>query len=161
LTTRIGWPYIDNDVLLERLRGMTARQTLAATGVEELREHEAHALMLGLDEPEPCFIGAAAGTVLDQKVRAAMSAKAMVVWLDANPATLARRARGAPHRPWLDDDAEAWMRATLAERAPLYKSVADLIVNTQRRRPASIADQIIYWLGDQPGCMRLITVGDP
>jgi small GTP-binding protein len=47
---------------------------------------------------------------------------------------------------------------TLAERAPLYKSVADLIVNTQRRRPASVVNQIIDWLGDQHGCMRLIKV---
>jgi len=158
LATRMGWPYLDNDVLLERMRGRTARETLASAGVEALREDEAGALILGLDEPAPCFIGAAAGTVLDSRVRSAMTTKALVVWLDAGPRTLARRARGAAHRPWLDGDAEGWMRTTLIERAPLYKSVASLIVNTQRRRPASIADQIIDWLGDQPGCMRLVDV---
>ena len=160
LSTRIGWPYLDNDVLLERIRGETARATLASSGVEELRSNEARALRLGLDEPEPCFIGAAAGTVLDPEVRASMAARSLVIWLDASPATLARRARGASHRPWLETDAEAWMRKTLAERAPLYKSVADLIVNAQRRRPATIADQIIDWLGGQPGCMRLVRLED-
>src|SRR5687767_8768567 len=120
LAVRTGWPYVDNDALLERLSGETAREVLAATGLDELRSAEARALRLGLSEPVPCIVGAAAGTILDDAARSEMAANALVVWLDAAPRTLARRARGAAHRPWLEGDAEGWMRSTLAERAPLY-----------------------------------------
>jgi shikimate kinase len=157
LSARLGWPYLDNDILFARAHGgESARLALATGGVEQLRGGEAMALRQGLAEPAPCIVGAAAGTILDEDARRELAAKAIVVWLDASPATLARRARGAAHRPWLDSDAESWMRRTLAQRAPLYKSVADLIVNTQRRRPASVVNQVIDWLGEQPGCMRLV-----
>lgn len=162
LAARLGWPYLDNDALFERSHvGETARQVLAAHGVEELRSGEALALRRGLTAPVPCIVGAGAGTIEDPDMRHELARGALVIWLDASPRTLARRARGAAHRPWLGNDAEAWMRETLSERAPLYKSVTDLIVNTQRRRPASIVDQIIDWLGDQPGCMRLIGERSP
>lgn len=156
LSSRTGWPYHDNDALVARLRGETARELLAGSGEDELRRTEAEALRLGLAQPAPCVLGAAAGTILDSQARRDMSEGALVIWLDASPQTLARRARNSLHRPWLGTDAEGWMRRTLAERAALYKSVAHLIVNTQRRRPASIVTEIIDWLGDQPECMRLI-----
>lgn len=156
LSSRTGWPYHDNDALVGRLRGETAREVLAGSGEAELRRTEAQALQLGLTQPAPCVLGAAAGTVLDEQARRDMRERALVVWLDASPRTLAQRARNSLHRPWLGTDAEGWMRRTLSERAPLYKSVADLIVNTQRRRPASIVTEIIDWLGDQPECMRLV-----
>ncbi len=156
LASRLGWPYLDNDDLFQRMRGgENAREALEAGGVQQLRSGEALALRQGLLEAAPCIVGAAAGTIEDADVRRELGTNALVVWLDASPKTLARRARGAAHRPWLGSDAEGWMRKTLSERAPLYKSVADLIVNTQRRRPSSVVDQIIDWLGDQPSCMRL------
>jgi len=160
LSARLGWPYLDNDLLFERARGgESAHDVLAAVGVGGLRGGEAGALREGLSEPVPCIVGAAAGTIEDEQVRRELASAALVIWLDASPSTLARRARGAAHRPWLGDDAAGWMRRTLSERAPLYKSVADLIVNTQRRRPPSVVNQIIDWLGDQPGCMRLVDIG--
>lgn len=156
LSSRMGWPYWDNDALVEKLRGETARELLAGSGEAELRQTEREALELGLGQPAPCILGAAGGTILDAQARALMRERALVVWLDAHPGTLARRARNALHRPWLAGDAEGWMRRTLQERAPLYKSVAGLIVNTQRRRPASVVTEVIDWLGDQPECMRLV-----
>ena len=137
-----GLPYFDNDQLLEMLRGESAKELLNNEGVGELREGEAASLMLGLRQPTPCIVGAPAGTILDADLRALLDAESTVVWLTAKPETLARRARDAAHRPWLGGDAVAWMTRTAAERAPLYESVADITVNTERRRPNTIAAQI-------------------
>ena len=145
----MGWPYYDNDELLQMLRGETAKELLVNAGVTQLREGEAAALALGLKQPAPCIVGAPAGTILSEEIRDALRRESLVVWLTARPQTLARRARGAAHRPWLGGDAEGWMRQALAERAPLYESVANLRVNTERRRPQAAAAQIAAWLEER------------
>jgi shikimate kinase len=145
-----GWPYHDNDTLLQHLHGgQTAKTLLAKEGEIQMREAEADALLLGLEQPAPSIVGAAAGTIADERLRAALKRRAIVVWLTASPQTLARRARGAAHRPWLSGDAVAWMTETLAKRAPLYQSLADITVSTERRRPAAIAAQIATALEDR------------
>jgi len=150
LAERTGWPYYDNDDLVKMLSGDTPKGLLAHEGETELRATEADALLIGLQQPAPCILGAAAGTVLDEKMRTTLAGQATVVWLTADAKTLASRARGAAHRPWLDQDPVGWMTETLAQRAPLYESIADLTVSTERRSPEAIAGQIAQWLED--GC---------
>jgi|SRR3990170_3924422 len=143
-----GWPYHDNDALLERAAGASARELLSTRGEGVLREAESKALALGLSLPAPCIVAVAAGTIVDAANRAQLT-EALVVWLRARPETLARRARRArraTHRPWLDTDAARWMRTTLAQRAPLYESVADLILDTDGRRTTDIAHEVLGWL---------------
>jgi shikimate kinase len=148
LADKTGWPYYDNDVLVTMLSGETARGLLAHEGVGELRATEADALLVGLKQAAPCILGAAAGTILDDEMRARLQTEAIVVWLTASPRTLAQRAHGAAHRPWLEGDAEAWMTKTLVERAPLYEATADLKVSTERRNPAAVAAEIANWLSE-------------
>ena len=52
-------------------------------------------------------------------------------------------------RPWLDGDAQAWMTTTLAARAPLYESVANYQVSTERLSPSEVAMDIASWLADR------------
>lgn len=141
-----GWPYYDNDELLARGRGMSARELLAAKGEKGLRAAEAEALLDLLRVAKPCIIGSAAGTILDATVRSMLTEDSINVWLTASPRILARRARGTAHRPWLDGDAVSWMTTTLAERAPLYEQAAQLIISTERRRPEAIAAEIAAWV---------------
>jgi shikimate kinase len=146
LAEKTGWPYYDNDELLAMLSGETAKGLLAHDGVAQLREGEAGALHLGLRQEPPCIVGAPAGTILDDELRAALRRESLVVWLTAGPWTLAQRARGAAHRPWLAGDAVAWMTTTLEERAPLYDAVANLKVDTERCEPRECAQEIADWL---------------
>ena len=152
LSERTGWPYHDNDALLQRDRGLTARELLAVAGEEEMRVAEGHALRLGLAQPEPCIVGAPAGTIIEPDSRAALAGNSLVVWLRASPQTLAGRAAGAAHRPWLDGDAEGWMRRTLEERGPLYESVADYTIDTDGRSPHETVADILAWLNSLDAC---------
>lgn len=45
-------------------------------------------------------------------------------------------------RPWLETGAEPWVRLPVAERDPLYASVADVTVDTDGRRAEQVADEI-------------------
>ncbi|HJP71091.1 MAG TPA: shikimate kinase [Candidatus Limnocylindria bacterium] len=135
LSEATGWPYVDNDELVRRRSGTTARQVLAEGGTHRLREVESAALALGLELPPPVIVGVAAGTVLDPANRALMSGSGIVVWLRATAETLIARAGGAAHRPFVDRDGAHWMEETAAEREPLYAEIADLSVDTGVGRP--------------------------
>lgn len=142
LSEATGWPYVDNDELLAAQTGRTASE-IATGGENGLRAAESDALLAGLAMPEPCIVGAAAGTILDQDDRAAIAAAGTVVWLRARPGTLARRAVAAAHRPWLDGDPLAWFRDALQEREPLYASVADVIVDVDDVEAAAVASRLL------------------
>jgi shikimate kinase len=143
LAERSGWPFVDNDALVERATGRTARQLLAEVGEAAMRQAEASALRTGLSLAPPVIVATAAGTVLDPETRALIGGAGFVVWLRAPAETLAARAAGAEHRPWLDGDPLSWFRTTLAAREPLYASVADFEVDTGASTPGAAADAIL------------------
>jgi shikimate kinase len=152
LSERTGWEYVDNDELVRRAHGTTARALQAERGTDAMRAAEADALALGLALDPPAIVGVAAGVVLTEAHRRALDDGGVVVWLHAAPETLAARARDADHRPWLDGDAAAWMRETLAERGPMYRSVADLVLETDDEPPAASAERLHRWLAEDGRC---------
>jgi shikimate kinase len=149
LAERTGWPFYDNDTLLERATEMSARDLLAARGEEALHALEGEALGVGLAEPPPLIVAAAAGTVLDPGLRDRLR-DATVVWLRARPEVLAQRIGEAEARPWRRGDRETWLTQTVAEREPLYRDVADLVVDTEGRTSDGVADEILTWLRSSP-----------
>ena len=142
LAALTGWPFIDNDELVEAATGRTARQLLAERGEDAMRDAEAAALRAGLAMPPPAIVATAAGTVLDAGNRRLIGDGGYVVWLHARPEVLASRAAGAAHRPWLDRDPVAWFRDAMVRREPLYQEVSDLVIDTERTRPSQAARRI-------------------
>jgi shikimate kinase len=134
-----GWPFIDNDALVEEATGRTARELLAERGEAAMRDAEAAALRHGLSIDPPVVVAAAAGTILDAEDRTRLAGGGFVVWLTASPAVLATRAAGAEHRPWLDGDAAAWFEGAALERDPLYREVSDLEIDTSTNGPGEAA----------------------
>ena len=157
LAERTGWPYHDNDALLGRATGRTARE-LALESTQALRDAEAHALRLAMREPEPAIVAAAAGVVLDPALRGALAEAGIVVWLHAPPDVLAERAERGPHRPWLEGDAAAWIAEASVEREPLYREVAELDVDTHAEAPDAAVERLVAALASL-GCGRWLGTG--
>ncbi len=143
LAAATGWDFVDNDALVERATGRTARELLAERGEDAMRGAESAALRMGLALPPPVIVAVAAGTVLDPDDRARLAAEEPVVWLHAPPSVLAARAVGSRHRPWLDDDPARWFERTIAERRPLYEEVADVVVDTAVTAPVDAAQAVL------------------
>lgn len=143
LADRTGWPFVDNDALVERASGRTARQLLAVLGAEAMRAAEAAALDVALEMEPPLIAAVAAGTILDPDQRRRLDDGGLVVWLRAPAPVLAARAIGADHRPWLEDDPLGWFERTLEERDPLYAEVADIEIDTSRAGPDVAAAEIL------------------
>lgn len=142
LADATGWPFVDNDELVEAATGRTARQLLAEQGEAAMRAAESAALRRAVAVEPPAIVATAAGTVLDPDNRRRVAAGGFVVWLHAPPDVLAARAAGASHRPWLDDDPVAWFARAAAERDSLYAAVADLVIDTGAMDPPTSAARI-------------------
>lgn len=143
IATATGWPLLDNDALLERSTGSTAVQLLAAHGIERLRSAESDVLTLTLSMPAPLVAGVPAGVVLDPRDRMRLQAGGHVVWLRTPVSFLVRRVSKRDHRPFLEGDPGAALRAMAAERDPLYAQVAHQVLDMASLTPAQAAREVV------------------
>jgi shikimate kinase len=151
LSEATGWSHADNDELVQRAHGMTARELLADGDEDAMRRAESSALAVGLALPPPAIIGVAAGVILDSVDRERLRGGAIVVWLRAGAAVLESRATGGEHRPWLDKGG-AWIRETTAEREPMYAAIADLVLDTDAGPATEVTETLRRWLLATTSC---------
>ena len=144
---RTGWPYVDNDELVVRATGLTARELLARDGEPALRAAESAGLAALLELPAPLAAGVPGGVVLDAADRARLRDGGHVVELRARVDTLVERVGDATDRPWLGDDTATALARLSAERAPLYAEVATQVVDVDDRSPDELADLVLTELG--------------
>lgn len=145
LAARLGWPYLDNDAVLERTAGSSAADLVATQGEEAVRAAERRVLTLLLGMPGPLIAGIPAGVVLDEADRARLrDSEALVVWLRASPRVLAKRVAAGPPRPWLGEgDPEAALRQLAAARNPCFEQVADLVVDVDLLTVGMVSKEVL------------------
>lgn len=145
LARATGWPFLDNDELVERATGTTARDVLNEKGETELRDVEAGALTEGLKVPPPAIVDVAGGIVTREEDRRRLreADDGFVVWLRARIDTLAERVGTGAGRAWLRDDPEAALRRLYRGRAELYAEVAGFVVDVDDVSPEQIAERIL------------------
>ena len=137
-------PLFDSDEMIESRTGRTVREIWSNDGEEAFRSLETETLVEALAGPEPSVIAAAGGVVLSEVNRTALrDAAAHVVWLLADVDVLVARVRNGAHRPLLDDDPEAVLRALYEVREPLYQEVADAVVSVDHRTPQDVAKAVL------------------
>jgi shikimate kinase len=150
LSKLTGWPYLDNDEIVEQMVGMPTRDLLQQRGVAAMRTAESAAAQQVLTMKAPVIAGAAAGIVLDPAVSAQVHDGAFVVFLRAQIGTLAKRVEGT-YRPWLGDDPEATLRKLYEGREPLYEKLAHLVVDVDDTTPDDVARRILDALHARTG----------
>jgi shikimate kinase len=143
LAAELGWDYSDSDADVEEDTGMTVPELFVAKGEEVFRNAEAHALERACAGTAPCVISVAGGAVLRVENRALITSSGTVVWLRADPATLAQRVGHGEDRPLLGDDPLATLTALGTVRSPLYAEVSDLTIDVDALTPADVAARIL------------------
>ncbi len=145
---------IDLDQVIVKTAGKNIREIFSTEGEAAFRELETQALRDALAKESPPratrVISAGGGAVLAEENQQMLRDHAAAVWLQAEVATMLSRiqqdATTVHNRPPLTDlDAEAELRQLLAQRTPIYQSVANLIINTDHKSPEVIAEEIINW----------------
>jgi shikimate kinase len=138
LAERLGWTFLDNDTLVRELSGREPAEIDANDGEPALLDVEAAAFRSALRRPTPVVITVAGSVVGRANERERLRGAGHVVWLRADPATLRRRIGDGRGRR---DDAldPAWLAARAAEREPVYRAVADQVVDVD----AASVDEVV------------------
>jgi len=143
LAARLGWRFLDSDAMVEAATGSTVAELFATRGEESFRAEESRVLAAALTDAAPAVVSAAGGAVLDPANRRLLATAGTVVWLRAEPDTLAARVGDGAGRPLVRDDPAAVLAELDAVRRPLYGEVADVVVDVDDLDPSTVADRIL------------------
>jgi shikimate kinase len=148
LAERLGVPFIDLDVEVERRAGMSVRQIFEAQGEPAFRRLEHEALRETLEMPD-AVVATGGGTMVFDGNLGLMKAGGLSVWLNPPFATIVARigALGKQDRPLFRDETQAL--ALYRERLPAYRR-ADLTVDmAPGEGPQEIAARIALRIGER------------
>ena len=151
LALRLGYDWVDSDVEVELALGMSIADCFAESGEARFREVESQ-VVAELCGRERTVLALGGGAVLAENNRQKLADCRAVVWLQASAATLENRITKDPNsaarRPNLTNHGgRTEIEVLLAQREPIYRSCATLVVDTEERDPAEIADEIVAALG--------------
>lgn len=145
LAARLGWDFLDADEVLEAEAGVSIPTIFATEGEPAFRNREADVIRR-LTKRERLVLATGGGAVLRDENREALQQFGLVVWLTGDPDTIRRRlgsAGGVAGRPSLTPAGTlAEVETVLLARTPLYREVANVILDTAGRRPGSLAAAI-------------------
>ena len=142
---------LDTDAAIEQQTGRPIADIFGTDGEQEFRRIEEGVVRAALAEHDG-IVSLGGGAVTSPGVRAALAGHT-VVYLEITAAEGVRRTGGNTVRPLLagPDRAEKF-RALMSQRVPLYRQVATIRVNTNRRNPGAVVRHIVCRLQDpQPG----------
>lgn len=142
LAKALGVGLLDTDVAIEQRTGRSIADIFATDGEQQFRRIEEDVVRAALADHDG-VLSLGGGAVTSPGVRAALAGHT-VVYLEISAAEGVRRTGGNTVRPLLagPDRAEKY-RALMAKRAPLYRRVATMRVDTNRRNPGAVVRHIL------------------
>lgn len=146
LARRLGYPFLDTDAMVREHTGKTVEQLVTEGGWEAFRDAERDAVARAAAAGR-AVVALGGGAVLDPRNVAAFEGRSLFVWLRADAVTLAERLANDPasgaQRPSLSGRPVAEEVAeVLGQREPIYRRLADRIVETAGRSAAQVAEAI-------------------
>lgn len=141
--SRLGWRHLDSDAQVMADTGQTVPEIFAQRGETAFRAEESRVLAEALSSPDDVVVSVAGGAVLSADNRSLLRRSGVVVWLRADPATLARRVGKGEGRPLLDDDPAAALVALEEVRRPLYREVATAVIDVDVLTPDQVVERVL------------------
>jgi shikimate kinase len=139
LARRLGIGFVDADVELETRLGVTIPTIFEIEGEAAFRNRE-EATLADLVQRTGIVLATGGGVVIRPANRERLKSNGTVVYLHADPVTLRERTRRSRHRPLLNAaDPLARLAELYAQRDPLYREVADGVVESDREQIARFA----------------------
>ncbi|WP_034640606.1 shikimate kinase [Chitinilyticum aquatile] len=133
LAKATGKTFFDSDHEIEARTGVKIPVIFEIEGEAGFRAREAEAIA-ELCAQRNIVLGTGGGAVLDPQNRRALAANGFVIYLNASPEELYQRTAHDKNRPLLQTaDPLGRLRDLHAQRDPLYREVADLVVDTSRQ----------------------------
>jgi shikimate kinase len=129
---RLSLPFLDADIELERRLGVTIATIFEIEGEHAFRDRE-EALIDELTERSNVVLATGGGAITRERSRHCLHDRGTVVYLHATADTLYARIRNARNRPMLKvEDPRERLAVLYRERDPLYREVADHVIESDR-----------------------------
>ena len=142
LGARLGIPFQDADIEIEKAAGMTIPEIFATRGEPYFRAGEAR-VIARLLESGPQVLATGGGAFMNPGTRAAIRQKGISVWLKADFDVLMRRVKRRADRPLLQSpDPGETLRRLMAERSPTYAE-ADIVVESRDVAHEAVVDEVL------------------
>lgn len=135
----------DTDADIEAAEGRAIADIFVDSGEDHFRELEIAAVAEALAGHDG-VLALGGGAVLDESTRALLAGHT-VVFLRVGLSDAVKRVGLGSGRPLLLGNVRGRIKALLDERTPIYESLATVVVDTDGRSPADVADQIRKALG--------------
>ncbi len=148
LAKLIGMEFEDTDHEIQRRTGVDIPTIFDFEGEEGFRRRE-KSVVEELTGNSGVVLATGGGVVLDPDNRRCLSGRGVVVYLSCSPEQQYDRTRQDRNRPLLQtDDPMSKLQELMAEREPIYREMADLVVSTERRNAMVVAKEIIRRLDE-------------
>jgi shikimate kinase len=142
LAKRLGKAFYDCDQEIERATGVKIPVIFEIEGEAGFRARESR-MLAELASRRDIVLATGGGAVLSADNRKLLAGNGVVVYLRAVVADLWQRTRHDRNRPLLKTaEPRAKLEQLFAERDPLYRSVADIIVDTGSQSLGSLAHRL-------------------
>src|ERR1035437_2228298 len=133
LAAELGKTFHDTDQEIERRTGVKIALIFEIEGEAGFRAREAQ-VVDQLTLLSNVVLATGGGAVLDAENRAPLARRGVVVYLHGQPKDLWNRTRHDKSRPLLQDtDPLEKLNSLYRQRDPLYREIADIVVDTGRQ----------------------------
>jgi shikimate kinase len=145
----LGLDFCDTDEIIRQQTGRSVKEIVEAGGWAAFRQQEKLAVR-SLPGPGSRIVSLGGGAVLDgANIEELRKRQSVFIWLFAGPAVIAQRiendANSAGQRPALGSTADD-VAAIIRERTPIYRGLADCMIDTSDRGIGEIAESICRFI---------------
>jgi shikimate kinase len=141
--------FIDSDHEIEERTGADIAWIFDVEGEPGFRERE-QKVIAEITLRDGVLIATGGGVVLRPENRLALAGRGTVIYLHATVAQQAARTTRDKQRPLLQTaDPEGTLRDLMAVRDPLYREIADYVVDTESQGARTVALQIVRLLTEE------------
>ena len=135
--------FVDSDDEIESRTGVDIPFIFEKEGEVGFRKREA-VVIDDLSKMDGVVLATGGGAVLDIDSRSRLGGRGLVVYLYTTVDQQVLRTQKGRARPLLENaDPRAMLQDLLDARDPLYREIADIVVETDGRKVKSVADEII------------------
>ncbi len=147
LSRLLDLTFHDSDSEIERRTGVDIPFIFEKEGEVGFRQREREAIEI-LTAMDRIVLATGGGAVLLAENRRHLADRGCVVYLETSVTQQVERVKQGRTRPLLTNvDSTSKLSQLLAERAPLYGEIADVVVSTDGRKVRSVAEDILRELG--------------
>ncbi len=146
LAKELKLEFYDADQEIEARTGAAIAWIFDVEGEEGFRKREA-AVIDELSQCQGIVLATGGGAILNADNRNRLAARGTVVYLYATVEQQMQRTARDKRRPLLlTETPESRLRELMAERDPLYREIADMVVTTDSRTVRSVAGEVVRLL---------------